>query len=126
MKDKGFEVRFRDKTVQIAVNESMSMSVIVQTVYDGTITLRVGGFMSDTILSHTWLSADDLKLGDEIVIERKETEQSSEPIDTVYDFRGPSISELSPEEKENILKYQLGYFHALENKLKNEGLINEE
>jgi hypothetical protein len=125
MKDKGFEVRFRDKTVQIAVNEPISMSVITQT-HDNVISVRVGGLMSATMLSHTWLYADDLKLGDEVVIERKEIEQSSEPVDTRQLIPGTCCavnSELSPEEKEQMLKYQLEWFHALENKLREEGLI---
>jgi intein/homing endonuclease len=124
MKDKGFEIRFRDKTVQIAVNEPIVMSVITQTVYDDVVTLSVGGLIVDTHTS--WLYADDLKPGDEIVIEQKEIEQSSEPINTrLHDSGSCCIAndELSPEEKEKMLKLRLERFHALENKLREEGLI---
>ncbi|MDR1583622.1 MAG: hypothetical protein LBS55_10280 [Prevotellaceae bacterium] len=50
----------------------------------------------------------------------------AESIDTILDFPNMSIPEPSPEEKDNMLKNQLEYFHALENKLIEEGLINEE
>jgi hypothetical protein len=125
--NKGFEVTFRNETVKIAVNEHTSMSVLVQT-FRGEHTISVGGLMLDTMLFHCWLFAYDLKLGDEIIIERKEVEQSSEPVSAnlfISASQGGTYkaAELTAEEEEKILKCRLKYFHSLENKLKEEGLI---
>jgi len=118
---KGFEVRFRDKTVRVAVNESICLTIIAQERY-GERSLSVGALMSDTWITHFWLSVDDLKLGDKIIIERKEIEESSEPVYTspFFGYKAPALTE---DQKIKINRDRLDNFHKLENKLKEEGLI---
>jgi len=117
---KGFEVRFREKTVRIAINESMVMSVIVQKIR-GKIDMCVNGWLMDTDTHPVWMFADDLKQGDEIIIERKETAESSPPLLPPSDYV-PNRS-LSPEEIREMWQYKLCYFRKIENILRKEGLI---
>lgn len=117
---KGFEVRFRGKTVRIAVNEPMVLSVIAQKIH-GKIDMGVRGWLMDTDTRLVWVLADDLKQGDEIIIERKEVEQSSAPMFPPADF-DPNRP-LTPEEEQDMWQYKLKYFQKLEKTLLAEGHI---
>jgi hypothetical protein len=116
---KGFEVRFRDKTVKIAVNESMSMTIIIQKLR-GKMDLHVGAWLIDTDKHVAWIGAEELHVGDEIVIERKEIDESSLPLVPPPGF-DPSYR--SPEDIADMWEIQKQRFRELENKLKEEGLI---
>jgi hypothetical protein len=119
---KGFEVRFRGKSVEIAVNESISLSIIAQKVH-GKMNISVGGWLIDADTHPVWISADDLKLGDEIIIERKEVRQSAAPLLPPSDF-DPNCP-LMPKEKQDMQQYMLRYFRELERLLQKEGFIDE-
>jgi hypothetical protein len=116
---KGFEVRFRDKTVEIAVNEPISMSIIVQKVR-GRMELHVGALLIDVDKYIDWIGPNKLNVGDEIVIERKEIDRSSAPLVPPSGFDPAYMSSKDIAEMWKIKKQQ---FLQLENKLKEEGLI---
>jgi hypothetical protein len=117
---KGFEVSFRGNSVEIAVDEPMVFTVIVQKVR-GKMDMGVRGWLTDTDTNHVWMLADDLRQGDEIIIERKEVEQSSTPLSPPpdYDPNQPFTPELINE----MQLSKLQYFYNLEKVLKKEGLI---
>ena len=109
---KGFEVRFRGETVRIAIDEPMVISVIANKRH-GKLDLNVGGLMIDTDTHPVWMQVDDLKEGDEIIIERKEVEQSSTPLSPPPNY-DPNRT-LTPEEKREFYQYKLQYFRKIEN-----------
>ncbi|MDR0814608.1 MAG: hypothetical protein LBN37_02525 [Bacteroidales bacterium] len=113
---RGVEVRFRNKIIQVAINEPMVLSIMVEKIR-GELFFRVTGFMSDTDIHHVWYYAEDLKIGDEVMIERKEIEISSEPLAT-YPIDPPLAKT-----KEELLQEKLRIFRALEKQLKEKGLI---
>jgi hypothetical protein len=120
---KGFEVRFRGETVRIAVDEPISLSIIVQKVR-GKLDMSVHGWLMDADTHPVWMLADDLKQGDEIIIERKEVEQSSTPLSPPPDFDPEQL--LSPKQIQEMWQYKLQYFRKLENVLWKEGLIDND
>ena len=118
---KGFEVRFRGETVRVAVNEPIVFSAIVQKIR-GKIDMNVGGWLMDSDTRPVWMVADDLKEGDEIIIERKEVGESSTPLPPPPDY--VPNRPFTPEEEQEMWQYQLQYFRELEKVLKKEGLIS--
>jgi len=117
---KGFEVRFRGKIVRIAVNEPIALSVFVKKV-NGKLDMNVEGVLMDADIRSVWMSADNLKQGDEIIIKRKEVEESSPtlfPSSDVY----PNLP-LTPEQLQEMWQYKLKYFYEIESFLQQEGLI---
>jgi hypothetical protein len=116
---KGFEVRFKDKTVEIAVNEPVSMTIIAQKVR-GKIDLRIGAWLMDANKHVVWIESDELHIGDEIVIERKDIDKSS---CTLVSPPGFDPSYMPPKDIANMWEIKKHRFLQLENKLKKEGLI---
>ena len=116
---KGFEVSFRGKTVSIKADETIVFSVIVQKVR-GKMDMNVCGWM-DTDIHPVWMVADDLKQGDEIIIERKEVEQSSPPLTPPSDY--VPNQPLTSEQLQEMWQYKLQYFRKLESVLQKEGFI---
>ena len=117
---KDFEVRFRGETVKVAVDEPMVMTVIAQKRH-GKTDLCVSGWMIDTDMHPVWMRADDLKQGDEIIIERKAVEQSSPPLTPPSDY--VPNQPLTSEQLQEMWQYKLQYFRKLEDVLKKEGHI---
>jgi hypothetical protein len=112
---KGFEVTFRGKTSSVAMCD-VTIHITVEKIYD-RLEFSFGG-RSDTDLSYVWDYADDLKIGDEIIIKQKEIEKNS---DCLY------VSNSEPKSPEliaaEVRKRKLDNFHILEKKLKEAGLI---
>ena len=119
---KGFEVTFRGKTVKIAVNEPIGLSVLVQKVR-GKIDMHVAGCLMDNDTHPVWMLADDLKEGDEIVIKRKEVEERSPPLLPPADYDPSQPPTLTPDQLHEMWQGQLKYFRTLESFLQKEGLI---
>ena len=67
--------------------------------------------------------ADDLKPGDEIIIERKEAGQSSKPLPPPLDYNPDQP--FTSEQIQEMRQQQLQYFRRLEEVLLKEGLIEE-
>jgi hypothetical protein len=113
---KGLEVTFRGKTSSVAMCEYVLIDITIEKIYD-SLRFSFGG-RSDTDLSYVWDHADDLKIGDEIIIKQKEIEKSS---DYLY------VSNSEPKSPEliaaEVRKCKLDNFYILENKLKEAGLI---
>ena len=120
---KGFEVKFRGETVSIAVNEPIVMTVIAQKRH-GKMDMDVSGWLMDTDTHPVWMFADNLKEGDEIIIERKEVERSSTPLTPPPDY-DPN-QPLTSEQLQEMWQYKLQYFRKLENILQKEGLITSD
>ncbi|MDR1886559.1 MAG: hypothetical protein LBQ70_01470 [Prevotellaceae bacterium] len=114
---KGVEVKFRDKIVRVALNEAMIVDVMVEKIR-GELFFRIAGSVEDTEVHHVWYYTEDLKTGDEIVIERKVIEKSTEPVAT-----HPVDPEFFPKTKAELLQNKLRSFRALEAQLKEKGLI---
>ena len=119
---KGFEVSFRGETVRISVNELSVFSVVVNKVR-GKMDMHVGGLLMDVEKYPAWMAAEDLKQGDEIIITRKEVEESSPTLVPPPDFDPNSL--LTPEKLKEIWQYQLKYFYSIERVLQQEGLIEQ-
>ncbi|MDR1340738.1 MAG: hypothetical protein LBK58_11900 [Prevotellaceae bacterium] len=107
---RGFEIKFGNNTIRIAENEQVS--IMIEKIYD-QLNFHCGGFITDKNIHLSWYHGN-LKLGDEIIIERKEFEESSEPIIT---------SEVSGLTAEELAEKKLKDFRVLENQLKEKGLI---
>jgi hypothetical protein len=122
--NKGFEIQFRDKIARIAVGKLSSMSIFVQKVR-GKFDLSVTGIKPDGEQLDCWIFADDLILGDEIIIERKEIKQSSEPIQTTYLVNGfRAVPEVwTDEQKNEWTQWKLKRFFELKKLLSEESLI---
>jgi hypothetical protein len=115
--NKGFEIRFRDKIVEIAVNRMASMSIFVHKIR-GKFDLSVMGKLKpDEEQYDCWIFADDLILGEEIIVERKDFKQSSAPLIFPDSWNVPVL------DKKEELQWKLKRFHALEKLLSDEGLI---
>ncbi|MDR0573716.1 MAG: hypothetical protein LBG96_06740 [Tannerella sp.] len=111
---KGFEVTFNGKTTAVAKNKHLIMSVIIEKVGAG-LRYSFSGTDWDKCLSQTWDYAEELKLGDEFIIRKKEIDKSSEPI---------HVGSIEPPlAKEKALRMQLKRYRELESKLKEKGLI---
>jgi hypothetical protein len=115
---KGFEVKFRGKTVDIAVNEPISMTIIAQKAH-GKMELRVSAWLIDLNEHVTWID-DELRVGDEIVVERKEIGKSSTPLPPPPNF---DASNMSSKDIAAMWEAKRQYFQELESKLKEEGLV---
>jgi hypothetical protein len=113
---KGFEVKVKNDTVRVATNADTVISIIVQK-HDNKLSVSIGGLSNDTMLHYLWYFTNDLKLDDEVIIEKKEFEQSSEPIE-IY----PALK-LSVEEKKKLLQQKLQRFRFLEIQLKDKNLL---
>jgi hypothetical protein len=109
---KGFEIKFGNNTINIADNEQVVVNIMVEKIHE-QLNFHCSGFVIDKNIYLSWYHGD-LKLGDEIVIERKEIEKSSEPIKRSGD------SDLTAEEFAEI---KLKNFHILEGQLQEKGLI---
>jgi hypothetical protein len=114
---KGFEIKVKNETVRIALNEHTVVSIIIQK-HNDELSVQIGGLMTDTMLHYGWYSTDSLKLGDEVIITKKEIEQSSEPVGI-----SPALKR-SLEEKEQTLQDMINKSRELEAKLKEAGLID--
>jgi hypothetical protein len=111
---KGFEVTFNGKTTSVAANEDLCISIIIEKIGDD-FRYSFSGLATDKYLSQVWDYANELKLGDEFIIRKKEIDKSSEPI---------HIQQVEPfPDKEEALKIQLERYLELEAKLKEKGLI---
>ncbi len=99
------------------------MSIIVQKLR-GKLNINANGWLMDADTYPVWMSADDLKQGDEITIERKEVDESSPPLLPPSDF--DSNRPLTPEQEQEMWQYKLKYFQKLEEILHKEGLIDED
>jgi hypothetical protein len=116
---KGFEVKFRNRIVKITVEEPIAMTIIAQKVR-GKMDLQVGAWLSDIDKYVAWIEPNELIVGDEIIIERKEIEKSSAPLAPPPDF-DPTY--MSPDDISEMWKVRKQFFLRLERKLKEEGLI---
>lgn len=114
---KGFEVKFRDRIIQMSERQMNVMSVFIRKESD-LFSIRVGGLMNDKETHCTQCFVSDLKEGDEITIERKELEQSSPPV-TMQDSY--VAGKEPPEIAHN--QHRLALFHDLEAYLTEKGLI---
>ncbi|MDR0604488.1 MAG: hypothetical protein LBG80_09330 [Bacteroidales bacterium] len=109
---KGFEIKFGNNTLRIAEDEQMTISVMVEKIY-GQLNFHCSGYIVNKNLHFSWYHGN-LKSGDEIVIERKEIEETSMPI---INSEGQYLTAEEPEEN------KLKNFSVLENYLKEKGLI---
>jgi hypothetical protein len=111
---KGLEVTYKGKTIDVAGNEHLVMSVIIEKV-GADLRYSFSGLATDKSLSQVWDYANELEMGDEFIIRKKEIDKSSEPI---------HIQSVEPfPDKEETLQIQLKRFRELEAKLKEKGLI---
>lgn len=116
---KGFEVRFRDCSIQMSECQMNLMSVFIKKESD-LFSLSVGGILNDKETHCTLCYVYDLKEGDEITIERKDIDQSSNSI-TMPDSYIPGQE---PPDEANR-QHRLSLYRDLEAKLKEKGLISE-
>lgn len=114
---KGFEVKFRGHEVQISECQMDLMDVKIQKQND-FFSVCVGGLMSDKKTLCTLLYEYDLCEGDEITIERKHLEHSSNPVKMLDSYE---------EGKEPYgmahNQHRLTLFYELESYLTEKGLI---
>lgn len=123
---KGFEVTFRGKISTVALNKYLIISIMVEKI-DNRLKFSFRG-LSNTNLSYVWDYAEDLKVGDEIIIKQKEIEENSEPLHVSNLFESTSVEgDIEAQSAELIAaemrKRKLDSFYFLENKLKEAGLI---
>ncbi len=114
---KGFEVKFRDCSVQMSERQMNVMSVHIRKESD-LFSITVGGIMNDKETLCTQCFVYDLKEGDEITIEHKELEQGSPPVSMPDSY---VVGKEPPEIAHN--QYRLTLFHDLEAYLTEKGLI---
>ncbi|MDR0682434.1 MAG: hypothetical protein LBG15_11400 [Dysgonamonadaceae bacterium] len=93
------------------------MSIFVQKIRGKFDLSVIGNLKSEGEPYRCWMFADDLVLGEEVIIERKEIKQSSDPLSFPDSGKIPV-----PNEKEE-LQWKLRRFHTLEELLSEEGLI---
>ncbi len=114
---KGFEVKFRGHEVQMSEYQLYVMSVNVQKV-DDLFSISIGGVMNDKETLCTLHYEYDLREGDEITIERKYLEHSSDPV---------KMSDFYEEGKEPFEiahnQHRLTLFYELEAYLSEKGLV---
>jgi intein/homing endonuclease len=125
---KGFEVTFRGKISNVALNKYLIISIMVEKI-DDRLRFSFRGF-SDTNLSYVWDYAEDLKIGDEIIVKQKEIEENSEPLHVSNLFESTlAEGDIEPKSPELIAvemrKRKLDSFYFLENKLKEAGLMQK-
>jgi hypothetical protein len=111
---KGLEVTFNGRKTSVAVDEHLCMSIIIEKIGDN-LKYSFSGMEVAKCLYLSWDFANELKLGDEIVVRKKEIDTNSAPIHTQQQAPWPS--------KEEALQYQLKRFQELEVILKGKGLI---
>jgi hypothetical protein len=114
---KGVEIKFRDRSIQMSERQMDVRDVFIQKMHD-LFSITVGGLMKDKKTHCTLYYAYDLREGDEITIERKELEQSSDSI-TMPDSYVPGKE--PPDEAHR--QCRLTWYRELEAKLKEKGLI---
>lgn len=109
----GFEVRFRDQVINAAVPDGSNSIVVGKR--DNGFYLDIGGMEKEKQTLHRWCYAEDLKLGEEIVVWVDDIQQITEPMDQeeYMSFFNPS----EQQKAENIKiasQERLEYFYALE------------
>jgi hypothetical protein len=114
---KGFEIKFRDRSIQMSERQMDVMDVVIRKESD-LFSIAVGGLMNDRETHCTLYYAYDLREGDEITIERKDIEQSSDSV-TFSDSYVPGKE--PPDEA--CRQHRLALYRDLEAKLKEKGLI---
>jgi hypothetical protein len=116
----GFEVRFRDKVINIAEIDG-SISVIFGK-RDNIFYLDICGMDKKTQGFHRWYYAEDLKLGEDAVIAIKDIDQVTKPMDNEQheSFFPKSPEQQIAEKIDAINQKRLEYFHALENMVQHE------
>jgi hypothetical protein len=118
---KGLEVTFGNKTSFGFATGNDVVDIHVEKNND-RIDLSFGelNIEQGKLLYYTLDSAEDLKIGDEIVIKIKEIDKVSKPVYTCTKNEHPA----DPDEKGQILQNMLDEFRELEAKLKEAGLID--
>jgi hypothetical protein len=119
---KGLEVTFRNKTTSGIATDNNVQTLIVEKAKD-RLDFSFGGLdvEADTDRYYTLDYAYDLTIGDEFVIKIKEIDKRSEPVS--FHCKNTRLQE-DPDQKTKRLQDMLDKFHALEIKLKKEGLID--
>jgi hypothetical protein len=127
---KGLEVTFRGKTVFGAAEVNDVIDIHFEKKNDcdndymqfGFGGLRIEG---DKLVFYTLDYAEDLKIGDYVVIKKREIDKESDPVYTRVE-NSSDFSEYPPDpnEKAKIFQNMLDEFRKLENKLKEAGLID--
>lgn len=114
---KGFELKFRGHNVQMSERQMDVMEIKILKQHD-LFSIFVGGIMSDGQKLSTLLFENDLCEGDEIIIERKELEQSSPPVAMPVSY---AVGKEPAEVAHN--QYRLALFYDLEAYLTEKGLL---
>ena len=115
----GFEIKFRGETIRTAIAEGSNGVIVGKR--ENEFYLDVCGMEKETQTFHRWCYKEDLKLGEEIVVEVKDIEQVSELLSQEQYM--PPLSQCTKEEINAINQKRLASFYALEKKLQEEGLL---
>ena len=119
----GFEIKFRGETIRTAIAEGSNGVIVGKR--ENEFYLDVSGMEKETQTFHRWFYKENLKLGEEIEIEVKDIEQTSEPMnpEQYMPYFSGTFEQRTEEERNVINQKRLESFYALENKLLEEGLL---
>jgi len=116
----GLEVKYKDKIFDISSDDNSGLMIVKR---NEELYFDISGLDRNNIVRQ-WVVRNNLEIGDEISVSVKDVSQITKPV-REFPFEEISAhSEISTDmEIKQMYQEKLAYFHALENKLKEEGLI---
>jgi hypothetical protein len=117
---KGLEIKYRDRIFHIASDSISGINIVKR--YEELYFSVSGLDQNNTVLR--WTADTKLAKGDEITVSVREISRITEP-EKKYPFEkmDQESEVLTDEQIQAMYREKLARFHALENKLKDEGLI---
>lgn len=121
------EVILNGNATCVAIDDNISLSLIVGRLVDGRFYISLGGMDIATNMSYTWIQNDNLSLHDRITISVKELGQPDRPVDEHLfipeSCRHNDDTVITAEQQEELNRNRLRRFRNIESILLKEGLI---